>query len=141
MANPRVCPHTITVFNHVGKDESRRDIFQATVIAGVHVFHQEGQISNDAANDALRVHIFDDCASPSSQRSFIDYKAFSNLEKLERYFYWTLSPDGHDYIAEGEQDTDENGYLPEGITLYRIKKIGRREMGTERMHHWKVEAI
>ena len=139
MASNTVCPHTVTVFNRVGKDSYRAATYQATTLYHVHVFHQEGQISSDAANDALKVHIFDDCAIPQDDRTHVPYPSFQSMDAAGRTLHWTLSPDGEDYVAEGEATVDKDGHLPTGITLYRIKKIGRREMGNRRMWHWKVE--
>ncbi|MBO5568820.1 MAG: hypothetical protein J6A79_07830 [Clostridia bacterium] len=140
MAGKTVCPHIVTVFNQISNG-SRSAQYQATVLYHVHIHHQEGQISNDAADDALRVHIFDDCVIPADDRTFVGYQAFEAMDEAERLQHWTLSPDGTDYIAEGESETDSEGCLPDDVTLYRIKKIGRREMGTKRMWHWKVECL
>lgn len=139
MASNTVCPHTVTVFNRIGSDSYRAATYQATTLYHVHIFHQEGQISSDAANDALRVHIFDDSAIPQDDRTHVSYQSFLTMDEEARLQHFTFSPDGEDYIAEGESETDVDGHLPDGITLYRIKKIGRREMGSRRMWHWKVE--
>lgn len=140
MASKTVCPHAVTIFNHIG-EESRAARYQATVLYHVHIHHQEGQLSSDAADDALRVHIFDECAIAQGDRTFVGYQAFETMGEEERLQHWTLCPDGTDYVSEGEAETDDEGHLPEGVTLYRIKKIGRREMGSRRMWHWKVECL
>lgn len=131
----RVCPHCITLYNFLGEDDDGNAMYASTLLAGVHVYVNEGMGSTDLSNDPTRVHIFDDTAA--DEKPFVQFDEWSNASNKEQY--WTLNPEGKDYFAIGDHRTTGNA-LPTEHTLFRITSIGRRQMGSRRMWHWRIEA-
>lgn len=127
----------ITLFNFLGEDEDGNARYARAMIERVHVYANDGVGSGDVPSDETRVHIFDDtarCAKP-----FLSHSEWKQLPDDQKRKFWTLSPEGTDYIAIGYAGA--NGCaLPTDCTLYRIVRVGRREIGSARMHHWRVEA-
>ena len=140
MATSRIAADTVTLFNFLGKGEDRADRYQATVLENVHAAAAEGQIKTaNTAEDALKVLIFDANLRVPSGREFLPHRAFAARDPAERASFWTLSPDGKDYVAPGALETTD-GRLPEGVTLYQVQKIQRHAKGSARMMYWTVEA-
>lgn len=166
MARARMCPHTVTLFNYLGENEDRKAMYSATILYHVHLFDLEGVQGMESTNDHPRMHIFDDQvvampsdgtsvylgaynlsllnrlppeSIPQGERAFLSFEEWNGLNETTKKLFWTLSAEGRDYFAKGEVEIS-NGKLPEGISLFRVKQIGRREMGTKRMWHWKVIA-
>ena len=160
----RVCPHCITLYNFLGEDDDGNAMYASTLLAGVHIHVNEGMGSNDLSNDHTRVHIFDDIVAaqppqgveidrslfnltpynlkraldtPEGEKPFVPFDEWSKTTNKEQY--WTLSPEGKDYFAIGDYRTTETA-LPTERTLFRVTTIGRREMGSRRMWHWRIEA-
>lgn len=142
MATSRVCTDTVTIFNRTGTDEGRRDVYQASVLEHVHTLATEGVIASaQVAEDAMKLLIFDDALSVPSGRTFLECRSFFLLEDSAKADYWTLTPDGRDYVCLGQAAADADGHLPEDATLYAIRKVMRHPKGSRGMRHWTVEAV
>lgn len=164
MASNRVCPHCVTLFNFMGEDDGGRAMYTSTLLAGVHIHHIEGMGSVDLSKDFTRFHIFDDTTAaqppdgvtidrslfnlspynlrraldtPEGEKPYVPYEEWSHTTNKE--LYWTLNPEGKDYYAIGDHRTTGTE-LPTHLTLFRITNFGRREMGSCRMWHWRVES-
>lgn len=165
MATKRVCPHTITLFNFTGEDENGNARYNSVLLEWVHVFKKEGINSNNSADDAPHAHIFDDTVIVSSapnvtlDRSlynelspyslsralettkgevpFVPYEEWKNTAHQEQY--WTLSPEGRDYFALGDQRRTDHA-LPTDVPIFKITNVERHDMGSRRMWHWRIEA-
>lgn len=137
MATKRVCQHSITVFNHIGEDCFGNAMYSAAVLKNVHTHINEGVSSAEVANDDTRVHIFDDVLE--CDKAFLPYYEWSALEQEKKVQHWTLSPQGQDFFVFGSVKLLGTA-LPTGLTLFRINRVSRRQIGSPRMWHWRVEA-
>lgn len=164
MATTRICPHSVTLFNYLGENQNGQAQYACTLLAGVHIFADVGMGNTDLSNDAVRVHIFDDIVAaqptqgvtidknlfnlspfnlaraldtPEGEKPFVPYDEWKNT--TDKHQYWTLNPEGRDYIAIGDYRTMQSD-LPTYCDLFRIVSVGRREMGSRRMWHWRVTA-
>lgn len=164
MGTKRVCPHTITLFNYTGEDENGNACYNPVLLEWVHVFKKEGINATNSADDAPHVHIFDDTviASPpgnvtldrslytltpdSLQRALetpqgeVPYVPYNEWKTaLHQEQYWTLSTEGKDYFAIGDQRRTDHK-LPTDVPIFRITDVERHDVGTRRMWHWRIEA-
>ncbi|MBR3741035.1 MAG: hypothetical protein IKO94_01180 [Selenomonadaceae bacterium] len=164
MATNRMCPHSITLYNYLGEDQDGHAQYNSTYLDCVHVNLKEGITSTNAAEDATHVHIFDDLVialppsgivldrslfnlspynlqralkTPQGEKPFVPYDEWKGTTNKEQY--WTLNPQGGDYFALGDHRQNGTG-LPSNITTYKVTKIARFDMGSQRMHHWRIEA-
>lgn len=119
MGSERVCPHSITLYSFTGEDADGHALYRRTLLQGVHVHESQGVKGGENSDDYVRVHIFDDTVKASDG--------------------WTISPEGKDYFAIGDH-TAPDGVLPTALPLFRIVTVARREMGSRRMWHWRIEA-
>lgn len=160
----RVCPHCITLYNFLGEDDDGNAMYASTLLTGVHIHVNEGMGSTDLSNDTTRVHIFDDTVAaqppqgvtidpnlfdlspatleqalsiPAGEKPFVPFREWLTAANKEQY--WTLNPEGRDYFSIGDNRTTDT-VLPTDLTLFRITSISRREMGSRRMWHWRIEA-
>lgn len=146
MPTSKMCPHTVTVFNCCGENDSGQAIYQAAVLQNVQVIHQEGEGKSTTLDDEIKVYIFDEnytAVTPSGDYiAYIDFRSWVKMDAEDREGYWTLNPSGQDYIAIGTYTTND-GLIPDpgDVALFEIKKIARTEIGSFRMWHWEVIAL
>lgn len=137
MATKRMCPHRITLFNFLGEDQEGNAQFSSVLLMNVHVNRKDGVNATNSAADAPHVHIFDDLAESSPEKTFLPFDEWKALSG-ERDQYWTLNPEGGDYFAVGDHRTAD-GRLPDGVAVYKIINVARRDVGKSRMWHWRIE--
>lgn len=137
MGSNRVCPHSITLYNYVGENDAGKAQYVAALLTGVHVRASKGISSGDTSKDAARVHIFDDTAI--CDKTFMPHDEWAAAEDSVKEQHWTLDQTGMDYFAIGDTGISE-GSLPTHLTLFRINEISRKELGSRRMWHWRIDA-
>lgn len=141
MATKKVCPHTITLFNYMGEDESGRASYSQTLIKHVHYRDGLAVASLHTPADSVRLHVFDDTAYTS--KPYMDYDDWKTLSMQEKQVRWTLPPPaqdgGSDYFGLGDLRTGDTS-LPTQHPLFRITKSARCQIGRRRMWHWRIDA-
>lgn len=135
MANKRVCPHTVTIYNYLGEDASGNAQYSPTVLSFVHLHLSRGVSANGTPSDSTRFHFFDDVSTAS--KTFVPYDEWQKLPIEKKKQSWTLNAHGLDFLYAG---ACQNEALPQGENLFRITRTVRFEMGRKCLWHWKVEA-
>lgn len=137
MASRRVCPHTVTIFNYLGEDGDGNAEYSASVLKYVHAHIKEGIGAKSVADDETRVHIFD--STFECDKSYLPESEWLALSSEDKKKHWTLNAKGRDYFCFGDFGSSESN-LPDFNLLFRIVGFSRLEMGSKRLHHWKVVA-
>lgn len=135
MASKRVCPHAITLYNYLGETDGKAR-YARTLITNVHVSASGGIAAGDVSRDGVRVYVFDDVSE--CEKLYLPCEKWAAGNDHERY--WTVHTDGSDYIALGDMPDSDDGTLPTQHTLYKINSISRRQIGSRRVWHWRIEA-
>ena len=143
MALSKVLNDTITLFNYCGEDTAGNPIYKKTFFNNVYFKPIKGitpTVRGDDDNSSANLFIFD-CASKARglmnrEKAFCDYSLWGI--KGESDNYWTLSPDGKDYVVNGH--IKENVDPAEIAGAMVINSFVHYDMGLKKHHHWEINA-
>ncbi len=143
MALSKILNDTITLFNYIGEDADGNPNYQKTYFNNVYFKPIEGMtptVKGDDSSSSANLFIFD-CVSKARgimnrEKTFCDYSLWEIKSESDKY--WTLSPDGKDYVVQGHIKESIDPANIAGAMV--INSFIHYNMGLKRHHHWEINA-
>lgn len=128
---------TVTLYNYVGEVDYHAS-YSKTILKFVDCDSAFGvRMSNRgiASDDKAKLYIFDKYVRAESIdgtiKQYMPYEAWMQSSHKEQY--WTISPEGADYFAEGISDDADPPKQ-----AFRITSAAHYGKGSPRMWHWEM---
>lgn len=141
-------PHTVTVYNYLGKDpETKKIINEITILRGVFLDISQGEnimksgLSNaDSAVLYIPMDINAVDAITGEEQQYIEPKVYDRLE--DKTGFWTIGDRQKNcYFVKGEvvePESDYNTINTQYDYAYTVTSVDVRDFGTRSMWHWQV---
>lgn len=140
MANKRMLPHTITLFNFVDEIDYK-PVYEITILKNVMCNITQGITPSTRErnpNDFADLYIFTKNVEATdingNLKTYIPLEQWNECE--DKSFYWTINTEGKDFFAKGIYlDVDDPTEI---LDATEINSALYLDVGSPRMWHWEI---